>query len=167
MSGDPIRMDQSAGVNPGLAAHYAPLVTLVEKAVDARVRVALMESVAEIRTAMETLAAANQQAGATDPGRVLVRGIDPNALYSRETVARRWGLSSETVRKIAAEELPTAVWCGASVRYRGSDVLRYEQAPDDRAVTTPMTRAGDNRGRSGPSRTRTGRRPKSGHLPRL
>jgi hypothetical protein len=164
MNDAPIRI-ASAGVNPGLAAHYESLVTLVELAVDARIRVALRESVAEMRALFEGLLV--EHGHTNESGRVAVRGIDPNALYSRETIARRWGLSTETVRKIPADDLPPAVWCGHSVRYRGSDVLRYEQPPDDRVLSAPLARAADTHGRSGRPRTRAGRRPKSGHLPRL
>jgi hypothetical protein len=51
--------------------------------------------------------------------------LQPDEYISLQKLAARWDLSDRTVRRIPDVELPASMIAG-SVRYRGSEVLKYE-----------------------------------------
>lgn len=55
-----------------------------------------------------------------------IMGIVPHKLYPVSFVADRWNVSADNVRKKSEEELPRSGWKGGEIRYRGTDILRYE-----------------------------------------
>ncbi len=61
-----------------------------------------------------------------------VESIDPGKIYTTTDMAERYAVSIETVRKWRATGAgPRAIKAGKHVRYRGADVLAWEEANAD------------------------------------
>lgn len=71
-------------------------------------------------------ATSGSPAGVEMSGDTEIMGIKPDMLYSVSFVADRWNVSADNVRKKSEEDLPRSDWKGGEIRYRGTDILRYE-----------------------------------------
>lgn len=108
-----------------------------------------------------------------------IKGIRPHALYPVSFVADRWDVTEDNVRKKPESTLPRSDWKGGEIRYRGSDILRYEGVDIDEHLDGSSSQLRDQRGsrsseppqsnglRSRPDEGSGDERPYNGDLPAL